>query len=833
MDQPGTWATGTPQGGTSFIGGFDSTFLPVHGVDMAETSQHSSRWRHDLDAVLGSGVKRFRYPLRWHRIEPEPGVYDWSDTDAALDHLRQHGAEVIADLVHHTSYPDWLTDGFRDRRFGPAFVSFAEAVASRYPWLPAYTLFNEPFATLFLAGHQSLWPPYDRGVDGFVRLATNVLPAISSASECWSQLLPDSQHIWVDTCEHHAGRPGSPADYAAMANDRRHVLLDLALGRNLDPSSQSFLAQMLAAGGESLLELAPTRVDGIGLDYYPHSEWWYDQRGGHAPSSHPLGFAALAEQYASRYHLPLLLTETNIRGLPSDRVSWLRYTLEQYDLAVSRGVPLRGYCWFPSLDSCDWDSLLARGVGRPDPVGVISLGFEGARVRTHFTDVWEAAVAGLPTTQLPAYRFQPPCDRQLAGFTEQLDHWPWEDPPAEGTPAAIAIRTEKRITMPTPPDDTSTTPDLVVLSHLRWTWVWQRPQQLVSRFAAQRAASGARTWFVEEPKARDVSRPELRTKERDGVTRIRLVIPRTAHTKGPLGFHAEGAETYGGLLADYLAEHGVHRPDVMLYTPMALDLAAQLSPQRLFYDVMDDLASFKKAPEGMILRQRRALGESDIVFSGGRSLHRSILRHRNGPCHFFPSGVDTAHYASSRTMRTPHSRPVAGYVGVIDERMDLTLLAELAAALPDWSIRVVGPVAKIKKSSLPRAENLKYPGMVSYAELPKVMAGFDVAVMPFALNEATRSISPTKTLEYLAAGLPVVSTRVPDVVADYDGVVHFADDGEGFAQACRDLLGHSSRENDRRALAIARRHEWDAIAERMGGLMAASRASDDVREAQG
>ncbi len=409
-----------------FVAAFESTYLPGHGVDVSETTGHEAQWREDLDRVLAAGVTTFRYPLRWHRVEPEPGRYDWSSADPVLDHLRDRGACVVLDLVHHTSYPEWLSDGFRDRRFGGAFVRYAEAVALRYPWLEQYTLFNEPFATLFLAGSEALWPPYDRGTEGFVRLLRSVLPALSTASRCWSDLLPDAQHVWIDTCEHHVGTPGAPARYAALANDRRHVVLDLALGHDLDPA-RPYLRDLLAAGGEPLLDLEPVRVDRLGLDYYCHSEWFYDETGSSSPSPQPVGFAALAEQYGERYGLPMLLSETNVRGLPSDRASWLRHVLEQYEIAVQRGVPLDGFCWFPYVDSCDWDSLLARPAGRADPVGVLGLD----RRPTVFTDVWTAAAAGAPVADLPAYRFQPPCDEQLRGLLPQMSHWSWQDPPRD------------------------------------------------------------------------------------------------------------------------------------------------------------------------------------------------------------------------------------------------------------------------------------------------------------------------------------------------------------------------------------------------------------------
>jgi len=360
------------------------------------------------------------------------------------------------------------------------------------------------------------------------------------------------------------------------------------------------------------------------------------------------------------------------------------------------------------------------------------------------------------------------------------------------------------------------TPDLVVLSHLRWDWVWQRPQHLVSRFAARRAREGARTWFVEEPVYGPVDEPRLVTAQTGcDVTRVWLVVPERFDTGRHPGFDARGAQGYGDLLVEHLHAAGVLAPEVLLYTPMALDIAESLSPSCLLYDVMDDLAAFRAAAPGLVLRHRRALAEAALVFAGGRSLHRSVSQHRATGTLLVPSGVETAHFAHSLGLRRPHDRPVAGYVGVIDERVDLELVTALAGLLPEWTVRIVGPVAKLSPEDLPRAANIEYPGMAAYADLPGVMAGFDVALMPFALNEATRSISPTKTLEYLAAGLPVVSTRVPDVVADHSGSVTLADDADSFARACRRALRERPEDRTARARRVAGKHEWDVVAERM------------------
>jgi glycosyltransferase involved in cell wall biosynthesis len=354
-----------------------------------------------------------------------------------------------------------------------------------------------------------------------------------------------------------------------------------------------------------------------------------------------------------------------------------------------------------------------------------------------------------------------------------------------------------------------------VLSHLRWDWVWQRPQHLISRIGRHR-----RTWFVEEPRPGDVTEPTVRMIDAGPVTRIWVDTPLDADARE---FTADNVSTYVAFLTEYLRDVD---KDVWLYAPTALSIAVALQPRILIYDVMDDLASFADAPPEMRLRMRRALLIADVVFAGGRSLHRSAAAvRRTLPTHLFPSGVECGHYARSRELRQSHRHPVAGYVGVLDERLDLNLIARLAAELPDWDIQMVGPTTKIDPGSLPQTANLQYLGMQSYDRLPEVMAGFDVALMPFALNEATRSISPTKTLEYLAAGLPVVSTRVPDVVADWGEVVHLADDGPGFAAGCRHVATQPLADRDRVVAPLQARYSWDAIATAMSDVLVETLAS--------
>jgi glycosyltransferase involved in cell wall biosynthesis len=325
--------------------------------------------------------------------------------------------------------------------------------------------------------------------------------------------------------------------------------------------------------------------------------------------------------------------------------------------------------------------------------------------------------------------------------------------------------------------------DLICLSHLRWNFVFQRPQHLMTRFARER-----RVFFFEEPVPSDG--PE------------RLVVERSAegpyvatpHLPARLG-EREAADAQRALLDAMLAEHGVTRYALWYYTPMALPFTRHLAPRAIAYDCMDELSAFANAPAAVLRRERELLARADVIFTGGHSLHEAKRRlHRN--VHPFPSSVDVPHFAAARrpAQDPPDQRgvprPRVGFFGVVDERMDLALVEAVARARPDWHLVVLGPVAKISPAALPRAANLHWLGQKRYEELPGYVAGWDVAMMPFALNEATRFISPTKTPEFLAAGRPVVSTPIRDVVRPYGdrGLVRIADGPDAFVGAIAESL---------------------------------------------
>ncbi|MFN2506749.1 MAG: family 1 glycosylhydrolase [Acidimicrobiales bacterium] len=424
-----------------FLGSFESTYQPAHDIDVSETTGHAARWKEDLDLLRSCGVTSLRYPVRWHRIETEEGNYDWKLTDQVLGYMRDTGMRPYVDLLHHTSYPRWLTAGFDDARFHRSYVDFVEAFACRFPDVTGYTLFNEPFTTFLLCGKEAIWPPYLRTLHGFLRLATNVFPAVAEASRMCHELMPDARHLYVDTCERHNAGTRWARRFTAQMNDRRFFLLDLFLGRDLD-RRRPFVSEVNEIGADELLAMEPGRIDILGLDYYAHSQWQWDSPDrGVQTSPNPAPLADVIEEYWKRYQVPCMLGETNIRGFASDRASWLKYTLEQCERARARGVPLEGYCWFPFIDSCDWDSLLFRADGHVDPVGVYWLDEELRRRPSSMSASFRQAVAGEPAAGLPAFTFQPPVSDWMQGWLPHMSHWEWQEPPeAEVRPAGHSMR---------------------------------------------------------------------------------------------------------------------------------------------------------------------------------------------------------------------------------------------------------------------------------------------------------------------------------------------------------------------------------------------------------
>jgi UDP-galactopyranose mutase len=321
-------------------------------------------------------------------------------------------------------------------------------------------------------------------------------------------------------------------------------------------------------------------------------------------------------------------------------------------------------------------------------------------------------------------------------------------------------------------------PVLLCLSHLRWNFVQQRPQHLMLRFARTH-----RVLYWEEPAPHDGPPMLDVVHDASGVT---IATPRLPHAMPA----ADAQSTLKSMLHQFLQDLGSAVAVRWFYTPMMLPIARDVAAATTVYDCMDELSAFRFAPPDLPQLESELLGAADVVFTGGYSLY-DAKRDRHGNIHAFPSSVDRDHFAKTRNLdRGNDLTPTLGFYGVIDERLDLDLLAHLADARPDYRFEIVGPVVKIDPSHLPQRPNLHYPGSQSYADLPNWLARWDVALLPFAINESTRFISPTKTPEYLAAGRPVVSTPITDVVRHYGELsgVYIAATASDFAIACDEAL---------------------------------------------
>jgi len=372
---------------------------------------------------------------------------------------------------------------------------------------------------------------------------------------------------------------------------------------------------------------------------------------------------------------------------------------------------------------------------------------------------------------------------------------------------------------------------IVCLSHLRWDFVFQRPQHLLSRFAATRTVLVFEEPLPAEPGA--AMGIDIKTCADTGVIVATPRLP--AGLEGPCR-----NAVLSQLLKEAIAAHRIERPVLWYYTPMMLPLARQVDAAAVVYDCMDELANFKFAPPELTTLERELFATADVVFTGGYSLFEA-KRHLHANIHPFPSSVDRAHFAKTRKIERTggDQRPRFGFYGVIDERMDLDLIGAIADARPDWDFELVGPVVKIASESLPQRQNLIWTGQKTYDELPGCLANWDVAMMPFAINESTRFISPTKTPEYLSAGRPVVSTPIRDVVRHYGDLeaVRIAADPAAFVQGCEDALA-LARSGDRNWLedvdsALASL-SWDQTQLRMSALIdsAAQRRAPAPRRPQ-
>ncbi|GAB2950800.1 glycosyltransferase family 1 protein [Hymenobacter coalescens] len=361
---------------------------------------------------------------------------------------------------------------------------------------------------------------------------------------------------------------------------------------------------------------------------------------------------------------------------------------------------------------------------------------------------------------------------------------------AEPTAAADAFAPQTTATT-----HQGTLPDLVCFAHLHWDFVWQRPQHLLSRFAKH-----TRVFYVEEPCTHfddKAMQPWLEIKDREA-GRLKIVV---VHLPGGLSEQAAD-QVQAELLNGYFEQENITDFIAWYYSPMFLAKSRQFKPALTIYDCMDELANFKGAHPELRSREQELFQQAQLVFTGGQSLYEAKTKQHHS-AHAFPSSIDKAHFGQARqqapepTDQASIPHPRVGFFGVVDERLDIELLGQLAEARPEWQFVIIGPVVKIDPATLPQSKNIHYLGGKDYKELPDYLRGWDVATLLFADNESTKFISPTKTPEYLAAGRPVVSTPIRDVVRPYGdlGLVHIAAAAPEFSQAIERALADGANPN--------------------------------------
>jgi len=346
--------------------------------------------------------------------------------------------------------------------------------------------------------------------------------------------------------------------------------------------------------------------------------------------------------------------------------------------------------------------------------------------------------------------------------------------------------------------------DMVVFCHLRWDFVYQRPQHIISRMAKD-----MKILMIEEPWHRPEEKESRLT-----------VVNENLHILQPNVTSIEEIET---VLPQYFTSKKVNVG--WFYSASFVPLLNKFEFNTVVYDCMDELTLFKGAPEKLIEQEKYLMSNADIVFTGGKSLYESKSQHHSN-VHCFPSSVDQKHFEKALNgVSIPEDLikiqgPIVGYFGVIDERVDYNLIEQIAIFKPDVSFVMLGPLAKVHEDELPKQENIHYLGMKDYADLPAYLKGFNIAMMPFALNDATKYISPTKTLEYMAAGKPIISTAIKDVVRDYKSCVKIVATAEEFAQAIDEILMDSPDVFMNYEYAeILKNTSWDATAGKMKTLL--------------
>ena len=779
--------TGNPGVFNSFwMGGYEGADH-VNGLgdalDMADASGHLEQLEEDHRRAAKIGIGTIRESVGWRLTESRAGSFDLDRARRIASSADRHGLQVIWTLMHYGTPPDvtLLHDSFCGR-----FVEFAVAVARAVGPLgsrpPVYNLINEISFLAWAVSATNLVHPYwsDPGngdsrtiVSGY-DVKCRMVRATLAATSAIRRIDPSARFLQVEPVIHIVAAQDRPedAEQAARASAYQWETWDLLSGRT-----------DIGQGGHV------EALDLVGVNHY-HSGQWEDSTGWRLDwdqrDARRLPLSKMLEHAWSRYERPLIIAETSHFG--EGRSRWLNEVASEVLRARSAGVSVEGICLYPLIDRPDWN----------DPA------------HWHRSGMWDVDISdlaidtGADPPSVPATA--PPRRRVLcADYAATLQRWQ----------AALPNTTNEGKQMNC----------LIVLSHLRWNFVYQRPQHLMSRLAGN-----YRVIFVEEPLHTD---GEPRLERISQGPNLEVLIPHTSSRAA--GFDDEQLPVLASMLGEFLADEGIERPLVWFYTPMALPLLSVLNPRGVVYDCMDELSAFKNAPQQLREREAALFSVADLVLTGGPALYEA-KQHLHKNVHCLPSSVEAEKYAPSKLDRgSAHAfdaqqlqagmpRPRLGFFGVIDERFDIPSLALMAEMHPEWQLVMVGPVVKIDPADLPTSPNVHWLGMQPYERLPYLMADWDVCLMPFALNESTRFISPTKTLEYMAGEKSIVSTPVHDVASLYANTVRIAAGGLDFVNACEQALAEDSESLQRRIgemITTVSRSSWDRSAEKVGKLLLA------------
>ncbi len=782
-----------------WMAGFEGAdHVNSHGraLDMVAASGHDIRLDADYAGLARLGIRTVRESVGW-RLSERPAAsgrqwswrrFDFSRSLRAADAAGVHGLQILWSLMHYGTPADvsLLDDAFCER-----FADFAAAAARA------------------LRGS---------GDEPAVYTPINEISYLAWAATCSESIHPyrraSAAHVDAETRGHDLGfelkcrrvRASLLAIDAIRAEDARarflhvepiiHVVPPADAPWRLDDAARVAGWQwqswdMLRGTLRPELGGSAAALDLLGVNYYHSCQWELD--GGrlewHLRDPRRVPLSSLLREASKRYGKNVIVSETSHVGV--GRAEWLTDIADEVARARAGGVGVDGICLYPAVDRPDWEDA----------------------GHWHRSGLWDV----VPDWPEPfARRLHAPQARALRRAQRRLD------------PVRFA---------PSSPREDFPVSHLIVFSHLRWNFVFQRPQHLLSRLARTYSVV-----FVEEPVRCDGEAWLERTSPAPGVQVLRPHTPIEA-----FGFHDDQLSLLEPMVANWLDDQGIDDYVCWLYTPMALPLLQGLSPRAVVYDCMDELSAFKGAPRQMKQREAALMQRAQLVLTGGpglyelkRSLHDNVL------C--LPSAVDARHYDAERAradgdamaradaLQGAIPQPRLGFFGVIDERLDIGLVAALADADPAWQIVMVGPVVKIDPASLPQRPNLHWLGQQSYELLPQIVAGWAVCLMPFAMNDSTRFISPTKTLEYMAAGKPVVSTPIHDVKTMFGDIVEIADDTHGFIAACRDAIAESDLEiafRDGRMRERVAEFSWDrtarVIASAIGAVLDTPARRDEAR----